>query len=91
MKPPIDPRYPHYEDRGFIHWDLDTSQPLPERRGVQGVLALTDTTARWAGSSVYPASTASSPRGSGSSLQTVTPAAPTSLAYPRAVGSHPCR
>src|SRR5262249_4704853 len=25
MKPPIDPRFPHYEDRGFIHWDLDTS------------------------------------------------------------------
>jgi hypothetical protein len=43
MKPPIDPRFPHYEDRGFVHWDLDTSKPLPTRLGVQGVLALADT------------------------------------------------
>jgi len=43
MKPPMDPRFPHYEDRGFVHWDLDTAQPLPTRLGVQGVLALADT------------------------------------------------
>jgi Phytanoyl-CoA dioxygenase (PhyH) len=54
MKPPIDPRFPHYEDRGFIHWDLDTTKPLPERLGVQGVLALTDTTAEMGGFQCIP-------------------------------------
>jgi hypothetical protein len=54
MKPPIDPRFPHYEDRGFVHWDLDTSQPLPERLGVQGVLALADTTAEMGGFCCIP-------------------------------------
>lgn len=54
MKPPIDPRFPHYDDRGFIHWDLDTSKPLPERLGVQGVLALTDTTAEMGGFQCIP-------------------------------------
>jgi ectoine hydroxylase-related dioxygenase (phytanoyl-CoA dioxygenase family) len=49
MKPPIDARYPKYEDRGFVHWDLDPSKPFPERLGVQGVLALTDTTAEMGG------------------------------------------
>jgi ectoine hydroxylase-related dioxygenase (phytanoyl-CoA dioxygenase family) len=54
MKPPIDPRFPQYEDRGFIHWDLDTSKPLPERLGVQGVLALTETTAEMGGFQCIP-------------------------------------
>jgi ectoine hydroxylase-related dioxygenase (phytanoyl-CoA dioxygenase family) len=54
MKPPIDRRFPHYEDRGFFHWDLDTSKPLPERLGVQGVLALTDTTAEMGGFQCIP-------------------------------------
>jgi hypothetical protein len=54
MKPPIDPRFPHYEDRGFVHWDLDTSKPLPERLGVQGVLALTDTPAGMGGFQCVP-------------------------------------
>src|SRR6266516_4533960 len=57
--PEMDPeeaaeRFPHYEDPGFIHWDLDTSQPLPERLGVQGVLALTDTTAEMGGFHCIP-------------------------------------
>src|SRR5579859_7834376 len=34
MKPPLNPRFPHYRDPGFVHWDLDTSKPLPERLGV---------------------------------------------------------
>jgi ectoine hydroxylase-related dioxygenase (phytanoyl-CoA dioxygenase family) len=54
MKPPIDPQFPHYEDRGFVHWDLDTSKPMPERLGVQGVLALTDTTSEMGGFHCIP-------------------------------------
>jgi hypothetical protein len=54
MKPPIDPRFPHYEDRGFVHWDLDTAKPLPARLGVQGVLALTDTTEEMGGFCCIP-------------------------------------
>lgn len=54
MKPPIDPRFPHYNERGFIHWDLDTAKPLPERLGVQGVLALADTTAEMGGFQCIP-------------------------------------
>jgi hypothetical protein len=54
MKPPIDPRFPHYNDRGFVHWDLDTSQPLPEKLSVQGVLALEDTTEEMGGFCCIP-------------------------------------
>lgn len=54
MKPPLDPRYPHYNDRGFVHWDLDTSRPLPEKLHVQGVLALTDTTEEMGGFCCIP-------------------------------------
>jgi hypothetical protein len=54
MKPPLDSRFPHYNDRGFVHWDLDTSKPLPETLGVQGVLALEDTTAEMGGFCCIP-------------------------------------
>jgi hypothetical protein len=54
MKPPLDSRFPHYNDRGFVHWDLDTSRPLPEKLGVQGVLALEDTTAEMGGFCCIP-------------------------------------
>jgi hypothetical protein len=54
MKPPIDPRFPHYQDSGFIHWDLDTSKPLPTTLFVQGVLALTDTTEEMGGFHCIP-------------------------------------
>jgi hypothetical protein len=54
MKPPIDVRFPHYEDRGFVHWDVDTSKPLPGQLGVQGVLALTDTSADMGGFQCIP-------------------------------------
>src|SRR5689334_11842959 len=54
MKPPLDSRYPHYDDHGFVHWDLDTSKPLPETLGVQGVLALEDTTAEMGGFQCIP-------------------------------------
>jgi hypothetical protein len=54
MKPPLDPRFPHYNDRGFVHWDLDTSRPLPQTLGVQGVLALEDTTEEMGGFCCIP-------------------------------------
>ncbi len=54
MKPPISAAHPHHDDRGFVHWDLDTSQPLPERLAVQGVLCLTDTTAEMGGFCCVP-------------------------------------
>lgn len=42
MKPPLDPRYPHYNDKGFVHWDMDT-RDLSGPLFVQGVLVLEDT------------------------------------------------
>ena len=54
MKPPVSPQFAAYDDPGFLHWDLDTSRPLPARRGVQGVLALTDTTADMGGFQCVP-------------------------------------
>jgi hypothetical protein len=54
MKPPIDPQHPEYDDYGFVHWDLDTSQPLPTTLGVQGVLALADTDADMGGFCCIP-------------------------------------
>ena len=48
MKPPRRPDHPEYDHKGFIHWDTDTSK-LPQPFRVQGVLALTDTTAEMGG------------------------------------------
>lgn len=53
MKPPISERHPEFEDRGFIHWDADTSKPLTTL-AVQGVLCLTDTTAEMGGFQCVP-------------------------------------
>jgi hypothetical protein len=39
---PQNPRYPDYDNKGFIHWDMDTRK-LPTPFSLQGVLALTDT------------------------------------------------
>jgi len=54
MKPPVSAAHPHYDDRGFIHWDLDTSPPLAQELAVQGVLCLTDTTAEMGGFRCVP-------------------------------------
>jgi hypothetical protein len=43
LKPPADPRYPHFDSKGFIHWDTDINRYPDISFGVQGVLALTDT------------------------------------------------
>ena len=53
MKPPMTADHPEWEHRGFIHWDMDTSQQ-PLRFGVQGVLCLTDTAANQGGFQCVP-------------------------------------
>ena len=42
LKPPSHPDHPEYDNKGFTHWDVDTSK-LPVPFGVQGVLYLADT------------------------------------------------
>ena len=54
MKPPVNPDHPLGDDNGFIHWDLDTTKPLPTRPFVQGVLSLTDTDADMGGFQCIP-------------------------------------
>ena len=54
MKPPVNPEHPLGDDNGFIHWDLDTTKPLPTRLGLQGVLSLTDTAADGGGFQCIP-------------------------------------
>lgn len=53
MKPPQHPAHPDYDNKGFIHWDTDTSQ-LPQPFGVQGVLYLTDTSENQGGFQCVP-------------------------------------
>lgn len=43
FKPPVDDRYPEFNNRGFIHWDVDIRKYPSIPFGVQGALALTDT------------------------------------------------
>lgn len=54
LKPPADPAHPEHDHKGFIHWDTDTSKypEIPFR--VQGVLALTETTADMGGFQCVP-------------------------------------
>ena len=54
MKPPRHPDHPEYDHKGFIHWDAD-SRNLTRPLSVQGVLALTDTTADMGGFQGVPA------------------------------------
>lgn len=57
MKPPPHPDHPEYAHPGFIHWDLDvTNPPAPGKGWVQGVLALTDTAEDQGGFQCVPAS-----------------------------------
>lgn len=55
FKPPLNPAYPHYNDQGFVHWDMDTSTP-PETWSffLQAVLCLTDTTEEMGGFCCVP-------------------------------------
>lgn len=45
FKPPLSEKHPQHQDKGFVHWDMDTSTP-PEtwRFFLQAVLCLTGTT-----------------------------------------------
>jgi hypothetical protein len=54
MKPPRHPAHPEYDNKGFIHWDADTSK-LPLPLSVQGVLYLADTDADQGGFQCVPA------------------------------------
>ncbi len=54
MKPPRHPNHPEYDNKGFIHWDADTSH-LPIPLSVQGVLLLADTDTTQGGFQCVPA------------------------------------
>lgn len=54
LKPPRHPAHLEYDNKGFIHWDADTSQ-LPIPFSVQGVLYLTDTDRDQGGFQCVPA------------------------------------
>lgn len=43
FKVPPHPSYPDWQHKGFTHWDIDTSKPLPQNVRVQGLLVLRDT------------------------------------------------
>lgn len=43
FKLPPHPDHPKWEHKGFTHWDIDTSKPLPQKTRVQGLLVLRDT------------------------------------------------
>jgi hypothetical protein len=54
MKPPRHPAHPEYDNKGFIHWDADTTK-LPMPLSVQGVLCLADTDVDQGGFQCVPA------------------------------------
>ena len=54
FKPPVDDRYPEFDNRGFIHWDVDMRKYPSIPFGVQGVLALTDTDENMGGFQCIP-------------------------------------
>jgi len=53
FKPPRHPDHPEYDHKGFIHWDVDTSN-LPNRFGAQTVLCLADTDSDMGGFQCIP-------------------------------------
>ncbi len=54
LKPPQHPEHPEWDNKGFIHWDADTSK-LPIPLSLQGVLCLTDTDVDQGGFQCVPA------------------------------------
>lgn len=54
FKPPLNEQYPEFENRGFIHWDVDIRKYPHIPFGVQGTLALTDTDENMGGFQCVP-------------------------------------
>jgi hypothetical protein len=54
LKPPSVPEHPEYHHKGFVHWDADLEKYPDIPFGVQGVLALADTTADMGGFQCVP-------------------------------------
>lgn len=54
LKPPSVPEHPDYHHKGFTHWDADLENYPDISFGVQGVLALADTTADMGGFQCAP-------------------------------------
>jgi ectoine hydroxylase-related dioxygenase (phytanoyl-CoA dioxygenase family) len=54
FKPPVDEQYPEFNNREFIHWDVDIRKYPNLSFGVQGVLALTDTDENMGGFQCIP-------------------------------------
>ncbi|MFD2078987.1 Phytanoyl-CoA dioxygenase (PhyH) [Actinopolymorpha cephalotaxi] len=54
LKPPSVPEYPDYHHRGFLHWDADIERYPDIPFGVQGVLALADTSEDMGGFQCVP-------------------------------------
>lgn len=54
LKPPSVPEHPEYYHKGFMHWDGDIGSYPNVSFGVQGVLALADTTADMGGFQCVP-------------------------------------
>lgn len=54
LKPPSVPEHPDYYHKGFMHWDGDIGSYPNVKFGVQGVLALADTTANMGGFQCVP-------------------------------------
>ena len=55
FKPPVRPDQPDYDQPGFIHWDTDMNRYPHIPFGLQGVLALQDTSADMGGFQCVPA------------------------------------
>jgi Phytanoyl-CoA dioxygenase (PhyH) len=54
LKPPVRPDQPGYDQPGFIHWDTDMNRYPDIPFGLQGVLALEDTSADMGGFQCVP-------------------------------------
>ena len=54
LKPPADPAHPTFDFKGFIHWDTDIARYPDIRFGVQGVVALADTSEEMGGFQCVP-------------------------------------
>ncbi len=54
FKPPVNVQHPEYDNKGFIHWDIDIARYPNLPFAVQGVLALSDTSEDMVGFQCVP-------------------------------------